>query len=205
MGWEVELNAIPADCELIAAVKRQEIDAELLICVRGYFRLRRKHSCRVDSYTQGDPDYEILVDYLERIMVDHPDIQYRFCDLQRRFDWLKWLLEQCSEGDDPGLATTAIGGEVQVTPTARSTQGFPICWTSPETCKRIHAWLSELTPADLQAQFDPDRMDRATLYKWVPPVDAVRNLDWIVKDFEALKQFYADVAKRSEAVLVVAD
>jgi hypothetical protein len=205
MGWEVELNAIPADCELLAAVARNEIDAELLSFVRTYFRMRRKLGCRVDAFARGDRGYEAFVDALEKIVAAHPGIEHRFCDLERRFDGLKWLLQQCSRDQDATLGTTAIVGESQVTPSARSVQGFPIRWTPPSTCERIHIWLSNLEPSDLQSHYEPTRMQAAHLYKWVPPADIKTAFEWIVKDFESLKRLYRDVASNGEGVLVVAD
>ncbi|MEZ6135546.1 MAG: DUF1877 family protein [Pirellulaceae bacterium] len=205
MGWEVELNAFPADCNLLAAVTRGEIDAELLTFVRTYFRMRRKLGCRVNSFAERDPECQVFVDALETIVADHPGIDHRFCDLERRFEWLKWLLQESSHAQDATLAATAIGGEAQVTPSARSIQGFPIRWTSPGTCELIHMWLTDLAQKDLRSHYDPDRMRNANLYKWGPPTDTELAFEWIMDDFTSLKSFYCDVAKNSEAVLVVAD
>ena len=192
------------DCDLLALVNSKEIDAESLSFVRTYFRMRRKQGGRVDAFVRSEED-ALFVEALERLVDAHPGIDHRYCDLGRRFDWLKWLLQQCSRDQDATLATTAINGETQVTPAARSVQGFPIRWTKPDTCELIHIWLSEMNRSDLRSKYDPSLMRDASLYKWGPPTDTDAAFEWIVEDFTSLKKLYHDVASYSEAILVVAD
>ena len=202
MGWEVELNGIPTECALVERVLGQEIDAEMLSFVRTYFRMRRGCASRVESFAQGDPEAELFVDALEALVADHPGIEHRHCRLARRFDWLKWLLIQCA--DDAPLAVTAIDGESLIMPSARSTQGFPIRWTLPETCTRVERWLSGVERSHLHAAYDPVCMESAGLYKWGNQ-DPDEAFQWIMDDFNALKRFYGDVCRHGEAVLVVKD
>ena len=124
MGWEIEITAITPHCELLRRVNDNEIDAELLTFVRTYLRLRREQGSRVNTFARGDKDYEIFVDALEQLVINKPGIENRYCDLDRRFDWLKWLLTQSSPPQDAQLAEIAIHGESLLTPTARSVQGF---------------------------------------------------------------------------------
>lgn len=205
MGWEIELNAIVPNCELLQCVHNNEIDAELLTFVRTYFRLRREQGSRVDSFALGDKNYEIFVNALEQLVRHKPGIEYRYCDLDRRFEWLKWLLTQSSSPQDAQLAEIAIHGESPITPTARSIQGFPICWTSPSTCELIYIWLSELNRPLLESKFDPIRMNSAHLYKWQRSRDPEVAFEWIMQDFNSLQRLYQNVVEHSEAVLVVTD
>jgi hypothetical protein len=205
MGWEVQLNAIAPDCELLRRINDNELDAELLTFVRIYFRQRREQGRRDETFAYGDKNYEIFVNDLEQLMRDKPGIENRYCDLDRRFDWLKWLLTECSFPQDAQLAEIAIRGESHVTPTARSVQGFPICWTSPSTCELIDLWLSELNRPLLESKFDPIRMNCANLYKWQQSGDREDVFESIIEDFNSLQRLYRNVVKNSEAVLVVTD
>jgi hypothetical protein len=206
MGWEVELNAIPAKCTLLEAVTRNDISEELLTFVRTYFRFRRRQQRRVEEFVRYSSEYEIFVDALEDMVVSHPGIEYRYCDLDRRFDWLGWLLVHCAQRDDEKqIAVEAIRGEYDVSPSAHSVQGFPIRMTSPGKVELIDVWLSELRPEDLKRQYDPEKMNRAGLYKWGAPVDPEATLGWILEDFASLQLFYHAVTSQSEAVLVVMD
>lgn len=206
MGWELELNAIPPQCSLLDLVVRNAIDAELLTFVRLYFRLRRERGARVNEFSHGSADYERFVDALEEMIARHAGIEYRCCDLERRFDWLRWLLVRCARnGEEERIATQAITGEAPISPSARSTQGFEIRMTSPGQCELIHLWLEELVAQDLRRNYDPSTMIRASLYKWGQPTDPEETFGWIHDDFTSLRRFYRDVSVNSEAVLVVTD
>ncbi len=205
MGWEVELNAIAPDCELLRRIKDNELDSELLTFVRTYFRLRREQGSRVDTFAEGVKDYEIFVDTLEQLVKDKPGIENRYCNLDRRFEWLEWLLTQSSSPQNAQLAKIAICGESPVTPTARSVQGFQICWNSSSTCGLIHIWLSKLNRPLLESKFDPIRMNSANIYKWRQSGDPEVAFEWVMEDFNSLQRLYQDVVKNSEAVLVVTD
>jgi hypothetical protein len=205
MGWEVTLNAISPQSNLLRLVNSNELSPELLTFVGHYFRLRREQGSRVNRFAQGDRDYETFVDALEQLVSDRPKIETRYCELDRRFEWLQWLLTQSSKPQDSSLAKTAIRGESWITPTARSVQGFPICLTSPATCELVNIWLSEMDRSLLRSHYDPIAMNAAHLYKWGQSGDPKDAFEWIIEDFNSLQQFYRDVVANSEAVLVVTD
>lgn len=204
MGVEVQLNAVAPDSELLKAVANSTLDASMLTFLPSYFRRRRDQGRRVDDYAMGSPEFELLADLAEKLIAAHPGIEFRCCDLDRRFQWLEWLLRKCAAIDERLLAETAIQGEAQVTATASGVQGHPIRWTSPSTCELIHMWLSEIEPSQLRAVYDPERMSWAHLYKWGNK-EGDKPLKLILEDFQSLKQLYSEVAARSEAVLVVTD
>lgn len=206
MGWELELNALPSKCTLLESVTNSDIDAEYLSFVRLYFRLRREQQSRINKFPYGEAEYKQFVDALEELVETHPGIENRYCDLDRRFDWIKWLLMRCAlDEEEESLAVTAITGQSNVLPSARSTQGFPIRWTPADKCELIHIWLSRITEEDIKSKYEPVLMQYAHLYKWQQRSDADEALGWIVTDFTALKRFYEDVVDHSEAVLVVTD
>ncbi|BCL38313.1 hypothetical protein NSMS1_47600 [Nostoc sp. MS1] len=206
MGWELELNAIPAQCTLLESVLNGDIDAEYLTFVRSYFRLRRQQQSRINKFPYGEAEYKRFVDALEELVETHPGIEHRYCDLDRRFDCIKWLLMKCAlDQEEELLAVTAITGHSNVLPSARSIQGFPIRWTPPDKCKLIHIWLSDIAVEDIKSKYETILMQDAQLYKWQQAIDTNEAWEWIVSDFMALNQFYQDVVDNSEAVLVVTD
>jgi Domain of unknown function (DUF1877) len=206
MGWELELNALPSKCTLLESVINSDIDAEHLSFVRTYFRLRREQHSRVNKFPYSDALHKRFVDALEELIETNPGIENRYCDLSRRFDWIKWLLMKCALSEEEELlAVTAITGQSNVLPSAQSTQGFPIRWTPPDKCELIHIWLSGITEEDIKSKYEPLLMHDAQLYKWQQTFNTDEALGWIVGDFTALKRFYEDVVDHSEAVLVVTD
>jgi hypothetical protein len=211
MGIEVKLNAFPPQCELLERVRAGEICAQDIQFVWWYFFNRRTSATRWNGFARGDPERERFVDLLEIILAQHPGIAERICDLDKRFQWLEWLLDRCARTeDDRSLAVAAIRGDGQILPGAIAGQGAPICWTLPDRCVLIHRWLESLTTRNLQANYDPVAMERAHLYKWHLykwPDDADRDgvFGEIAEDFGALQRLYREVAIRSEAVLVVTD
>lgn len=205
MGFEVRLQAIPQTCTLIQLVEAGRIDAESLTFVGTYFRLLQQPGRGAQQFARGDAERARFVHALDAMVAAHPGIENRHCDLNRRFEWLQWLLERAVTNDDQQeLAAVAIGGERQVAADARSTGGFPIRCTSAETCELIHLWLSDLTESVLRALYNPERMTEAHLYKWSPTLTEVA-FESIARDFANFKSFYAAVVAHSEAVLVVKD
>jgi Domain of unknown function (DUF1877) len=208
MGFDTTLNAIPPHCALLERIADKQIDAELLIFVRSYFHRRRGRGERDSTFTRGIPEYEKFVDALEAMMVTNPGIENRYCDLERRFDWLKWLLERCAQDEyEQLLAATAIAGTSQILPSAKSTQGFKTMWTLPDDCGLIHLWLDEITVSDLKSKYNPAQMRYEHLYKFSQHSESEDEVifEWIANDFIKLKKLYGDVVARDEAILVVCD
>lgn len=212
MGRELDLIALPTKCSLLQQVDQHLIDAELLSLVPGYLRQRRLQRRRVPGFAQGDPDFERLVDAVEELVTANPRIEHRYCELERRFEWLEWLLVHCA-GDDGERkwAEQALRGEAPLSPTARSTQGFLIRSTSAPQAGLISQWLQGLTVDQLRRHYDPDAMADADLYKWgqiynADQPDSPESLFQVIaQDFTALRQFYRDVTAHAETVLAVMD
>ena len=206
MGFEVELYAFPPASRFLERVRAGDIDQELILFVRLYFPERRASSRRLTKFGTGDSESERVVDLLEEIITAHPGIVDRSCRLDRRSQWLQWLLEQSARTEEErSQAIAAISGDSPIHPEARGTQGIPIRWTLPDRCEWIHRWLSELNPDDLRAHFDPAEMERHHLYKWRVPDDPDEVFGWIAEDFASLQRLYREVTPHGEAVLVIED
>ncbi len=208
MGFDTELNAIAPHSALLENIADHQIDAQLLTFVGRYFRRRRDSGTRDNTFARGTPEYEKFVDALEAMIMTNPDIENRYCDLDRRFNWLKWLLQRCAQNKHERLlATTAIAGTSQIFPAAKSTQGFKIMWTLPDDCRLIRLWLDQITILDLKSTYDPAQMLTEHLYKFTlhHKERAEATFELITDDFIKLKKLYSDVVACGEAILVVCD
>jgi hypothetical protein len=126
MGIEVKLNAFPPQCELLERVRAGEICAQDIQFVWWYFFNRRTSVTRWTGFALGRPEQERFVDLLEIILAQHPGIAERICDLDKRFQWLEWLLVRCVRTeDDRSLAVAAIRGDAQIPPGHDRRTGSP--------------------------------------------------------------------------------
>ncbi len=123
------------------------------------------------------------------------------CDLDRRFDWLDWSLQQI--GSVPH-SSWAIRGKEHIAPAARSVQGFPIRWNPSRVCNEISSVLDGVNQATLRSVIDYDAMAAAHLYK---VETAERNVltSVIVEDFRDLHAFYARTSRMGLAALIYKD
>jgi hypothetical protein len=135
----------------------------------------------------------------------NPGIEYRYCELDRRAGWLRWLLERSTSEAESPFAKAATEGESVVVSATASTQGFPLKRNSPETCLFLCEWLQGITERQLFRAYDPELMLQAGLYKWRIPEDSLLTYECILRDFRNLKDFYERVTARREAALVIVD
>lgn len=202
MGFEVKLNAIPNHFKLFESAKRGDLDPELISFIGLYFSLRRKKKSKVEEFARGDNDRIVFIDELERIIVSNPGIEDRYIDLDRRFDWLRFLLFRTSANigiDD--LSEACIRGQSKVMDGAVSVQGFTVKTTTSEDCKAIYLWLDTIKRTDLESSFSQQAFSDKGLYKWNEENDP----KIIYEDFDNLKAFYKRVVENSEAIIVTTD
>jgi hypothetical protein len=197
MGHDLTLNALPAEHGLLAAMRNGEIDPDLLQWVESYFFYRRRGS------RQNLDRYPRFVNAMEALVALNPGIDHRYCNLDRRFEWLNWMLRQCAKNDEEKqIATACIYGATRIFAPAESSQGYPFGWNSPDSVALIHIWLSDLNSTNLRREFDPEKLDRARPYKWrAGEKDHSEEFADIANDFAKLKRFYEAVYFRREGVL----
>ena len=123
------------------------------------------------------------------------------CDLDRRFDWLNWSLKRFEPAP---LTGWAIGGREQITPDARSPQGFPICWNAQSICRDISSFLDGVDEARLQSVINYDEMAAAHLYK-VENADRDLLTSVVMEDFRMLRAFYAATVRMGLGALIYRD
>ncbi len=205
LGWEVELNALPGDCNIVQLASENKFPLPLFQFVGYYFRLRRDSATKAASFARGDEEYQAFADCLERMISKSPGIEFRHCDLYRRGDWLRWLLRQVSSESDLHLANASIDGESIVADDARSSQGFHFRWNTSETCQFIREWIDAIPESALHRSYDPEAMGKAGLYKWRQTSDRSQVYERILLDFRTLRDFYNRVSDRNEAVIIITD
>ncbi len=211
MGIDVELLALPAQSKLIDVVTQWDAgQGELLSFVPSILRHRRRskdpqlRDAQYDQFIRAHEDLTMVAKVLDEIIEAHPGIETRHVDLDRRYDWLRWLLIQCAKTDEERqLAKDAIGGERRAAPESTSCQGFPINFTSQNRAQEIHRWLRDVTSEDLQRRYDPVSMEAVGVYKFFADPDYEAEMfSQISENLIALQHFYDEVVSHSECVLV---
>jgi len=199
MGFEVELNAIPKDFALFKSAKKGEFDPELISFIGMYFKLRRQKGGEVEKFVEGDNGRIVFADELEKTIIANSGIEDRYLELDRRFDWLRFLLLRASRRIGiKDLSEVCIRGQSKVMEGAISVQGFTVKTTSCELCRDIYLWLESITRRDLESSFSQQAFIDEGLYKW----HKAKEPDIIFQDFENLKAFYKRVVEHSEAVII---
>ena len=206
MGYEVELQAVPPPSEdgPLALAADGRIDPDLLSLTP--WLLKDLAEGRTVASLDLDAGSIPLAESLAGVLKRRPGLERRRCDLDRRFDWLRWTLGHARPHGDRDLARIAVGGHRPLDPPAEGTQGFPTRWSPPAVCDSGLRWLSRITEEQLDSGFDPDRMLKAHLYKWPQQMgDPDGALRAIRHDFAALRAFYEQVVAHGEAVLFLKD
>jgi hypothetical protein len=202
LGWEVDLCALSGDCDLQRLARDYDVPIQRFQFIPYYFRLRRQSKDKAEAFVRDDPCFATCI---EDMIAHNVGIEFRYCELDRRADWLKWLLQRCTAGTDSQFAKIAIEGESIVAPEARSSQGFPLRRNSPDTCGFVCEWLKGITEKQLYREYDPEMMEQAGLYKWRVPQDPLLTYERILRDFRNLREFYHRVSESEEAAFVTID
>ncbi len=202
MGHELTLQAIKVPSLLLDRLRAGEIDPELLVFVDYYFDERRKRGMMWDDFTLRAPERVPFVESLERMLREDPTIDCRCCHLDRQYSWLHMTLESVDGSDSGGeFATWAVLGQSQISPNAKSTQGFQILWNSPETCAIVDAWLAEIEEPKVRAACNIDILRQKGSYKIQQNPDDEFVIETILKSFRLLKDFYKAVVHHGDGVL----
>jgi hypothetical protein len=160
-----------------------------------------------------------------RLAGDHPDLSARVLDLDRRFDALHWLLsatrrrpsyfdqlpwpERQAYEADPTPADAEIdrlfGDGPPVADHVRATQGRAVVRVPAATVFVAAGELARVTAGDIRRRFDPGRMGRAGIYKFVPGQDDAGWLAVAERQLGELQRFLGEAATRGDELIVVVD
>ena len=125
-----------------------------------------------------------------------PAPKHDFLDLHKSWHGLHFLLCQSSwEGPEP-YRSAILGGEE-----VGDDLGYgPPRLVLPETVEQVASALSALSAAQLMTRFDPAAMDREEIY----PGGFEEDFSWkrdLLRDYERLRDFYAETAAQGSAVV----
>lgn len=122
--------------------------------------------------------------------------QHDILDLHKSWHGLHYLLTESSwEGPEP-FRSAILGGEE-----IGDDLGYgPPRLVRPETVEEVAHALSALSASQLMARFDPAAMDRQEIY----PGGFEEDSSWkreLRRDYERLRDFYAETAAQGSAVI----
>jgi hypothetical protein len=145
---------------------------------------------------------------------EFPWVLFGHCDLDRRYDFLIYLLEVGEQNGlfPAGMSRAAVLGTRQVADSACAGQGFPINWTSPEEAAALERHLKAIDQHELARQFSLAEVpsDRV-LYKryqyWdaVSPEGRKQLVNTLFHDLRNLTLLYTAARQNGFGVIVVRD
>ena len=213
MGLEIELQAIPDGCELIArAVSGTAYGGdgmsfgELLGCLPSFFHNGKP---TLPDYKRFPTEVEFW-EMAKRLLQKHPGLDRRNVYLSSWYDTLLYVLSADYRGDpatpNDHLWKKAVYGDRVLATHISGGQGIPLRYVLPQDVKDIAALLTPLTFADLEPHIDCQRIVARELYKGPHPdesnADVARFLSEI---FCVFRSFYLEAAANGEGVLVKRD
>ena len=149
-----------------------------------------------------------------RLAQEYPWLLCGHCDLDRRYDFVIYLLEVAGQNElfPAGLARAAVLGTDQVAGSACSGQGFPINWSSPDQAAVLERHLKTIDRRQLASHFmlETTPLDRK-LYKqhqyWDAnsPKGRKQLANTLFDDLRSLTDLYSAARQTGFGVMVVRD
>ena len=142
MGHEVELQTFPEDHDVVQGWLTGEFDGNSIQdCFHMFSYMRR--GMRPEPFFERDEQAEQdEARKFVQLAKTYPWLLGGYCDLDRRYDHLIYMLELMAENEQQmNLARAAVLGTEQVAGSACAGQGFPINWTSPAEAAALEKHL----------------------------------------------------------------
>jgi hypothetical protein len=139
---------------------------------------------------QADP-FE-LQEYLHSETDDPPD----WFDVDKAWHAIHYML--CSEpyeGREPGVLVIMGGAEM-----GDENEYGPARNLTPEQVREGANFLDALPPQELAKRYAPAAMDAADIYPKIWVRDGAKGLDYILLHYEALRDYYRDMAAKGRGV-----
>lgn len=203
MGFDLCLQALPGDCELLRQVRTDYELGELLARVPYWFRSGPPRG--LESWPEAQRVWGWMVE-LER---QFPNISQRNLDLERAYDQLHYLLSANRRGDAgdamDGLMDVAIRGGAPIGQSVRGGQGCLVRSINATEVADIADLLDCMTSDDLMGHFNPVRMEAQNVYKFQADRVTDDGVRYLEQCFMAMQRFYRAAAQHGEDVIVVLD
>ena len=200
MGIDISYQAMPEDCGLLQQARSDaEFGAKL-----EFFKTYASPSYTLIKGFTIDPRYSEFVRAAQTVAVEHPQLEQRNYDLGRHWDMLYYLLSERRRTGKPRdwshwVEQALFGGDV-LNEATQTTIGSPIRYLFPAQVRAVAPALASITPAALDAYWNPVAMYAAGVYK-IYPNESADSLTWLHTDLEKLQAFYALVASHNEGIL----
>ena len=118
-------------------------------------------------------------------------------DLDKAWHGLHFLLTGKAWGGAPPLGHAIVGGAA-----TGPDQGYgPAMLVTPAQVAEVALALAAVTEETLRGRYDPKAMDEQHIYPTVWAREGTEGLAWLLHYLSPLKQFYAEAARRGDAVL----
>jgi hypothetical protein len=117
-------------------------------------------------------------------------------NLDKAWHGLHYLLCGTAQEGTPPLGNAVLGG----TPIGDNLAYGPVRFLEAADVAAVATALSSLDSKEVGQRFDPARMNEANVYPtcWDDP----DTQEWLMESFDALREFYAGVSERGNAVLL---
>ena len=204
MGRETVLQGVPGTWPLLQKVRSGESDIQTVFCYLSWLRRKNRGTAREAYFSQDDDQERIDLLLATLDLIDStPDLLWQYCDLDRRFEVLLYLMNEATQCErQRGLFRASICGDSQIHPDACGTQGYPITWNDAETTFKIHEAIASLEFGCLAPHHATEKFNAQTLYK---KGNDRRELTWLHTCFCELKEFYRSTASHGNASVIVVD
>lgn len=205
MGLEMRYQAIPAESGLIELAREDVRIGESLCMLPVWFGSEDGGPAPGGEGERENP----LWDWCCRLVAQYPELPFRRCNLGRRWDKVHYLLSATRRGEpgtDADLAIDrAFGAGELIADHVRATQGIPVRYLPPAVVREIAQLIEPIDHNVLAAQYDPERMEAAGVYKLSAEQADEAEWRWIVASFEDLRQFLLAAAAAGDGAIVCLD
>lgn len=120
-------------------------------------------------------------------------------DVDKAWHGIHYLLTGQAEGGKEPLSLAVLGGQE-----LGEDVGYgPARVLTPEQVSQISAALGPLSDAALASRFDPQAMEKLDIYPqaiWV--CDEKQALEYVLTNYHAMREFYAEAARRHDGAVL---
>ncbi|PIE54228.1 MAG: hypothetical protein CSA35_06695 [Dethiosulfovibrio peptidovorans] len=120
-------------------------------------------------------------------------------DLDKSWQGIHYCLNKTAYEADAPMDFITLGGETA----GNINVGYgPARLFNSETVKEIHSHLSNISEAEVAANYDPKEMDKLNIYPNIWSRDGDEGLEYIIEYYSILKNFIANCVKSNLGMVV---
>ncbi len=213
MGHEVGLQIFPEDHDVVRDWLSGRHDGNSIQhCFHVFGYMRR--GMQPGPFIERDaPEVRAEAQRFIQLAQQYPWLLCGFCDLDRRYDLLLYLLELMAADDQAmEMARAAVLGTRQVAGSARSGQGFSINWSTPDETVALERYLKNIDTHEMCRRFSVvSTPSQRTIYKSRQDLHLVSSEERhqvavsLSSDLQQLVKFYSAARQTGFGVIVLRD